>query len=79
VGNLGPLSYPFPNLLLWTWAGIAGAEFFLAPRRRSETLDGDDVSRAVPAVRGDATPREVVWSAGATGRPKEKSDPEPIA
>ena len=33
VANLGPLSYPFPNLLLWTWAGIAGAEFFLVPRR----------------------------------------------
>jgi O-antigen ligase len=59
VGNLGPLSYPFPNLLLWTWAGIAGAEFFLAPRRGSKTLDGDDVPRVVPAVSGDATAREL--------------------
>jgi O-antigen ligase len=33
VANFGPLSYPLPNLLLWTWAGIAGAEFYLAPAR----------------------------------------------
>jgi O-antigen ligase len=31
VANFGPLSYAFPNLLLWTWAGIAGASFFLSP------------------------------------------------
>jgi O-antigen ligase len=40
VGNLGPLSYPFPNLLLWTWAGVAGAGFFL--QRRRGAADGDD-------------------------------------
>ncbi len=59
VANLGPLSYALPNLLLWTWAGIAGAEFFLAPRRGSTVLDGDDVPRAVPAVSGDVTAREL--------------------
>ena len=59
VANLGPLSYALPNLLLWTWAGIAGAEYFLAPRRGSTVLDGDDVPRAVPAVRGDVTTREL--------------------
>jgi len=49
VANFGPLSYPFPNLLLWTWAGIAGAEFFLAPKdptrdpsRELETPDAAD-------------------------------------
>ena len=49
VANLGPLSYAFPNLLLWTWAGVAGAEFFLAPR-------GDN-TRPVPpsALRAVAT------------------------
>lgn len=24
VANFGPLGYAFPNLLLWTWAGVAG-------------------------------------------------------
>jgi putative inorganic carbon (hco3(-)) transporter len=60
VGNLGPLSYPFPNLLLWTWAGIAGAEFFLVPRRTSKVSDGDDVPRPLPAASGDTTTRELV-------------------
>jgi O-antigen ligase len=31
VAMLGPLSYPFPNLLLWIWAGVAGAPYFLRP------------------------------------------------
>jgi O-antigen ligase len=34
IANFGPLSYPFPNLLLWTWAGIAGADYYLTPARR---------------------------------------------
>jgi O-antigen ligase len=29
VAMFGPLSYPFPNALMWTWAGIAGAPYFL--------------------------------------------------
>jgi hypothetical protein len=32
VGGLGPLSYAFPNLLLWMWAGITGIGFLSAPR-----------------------------------------------
>ena len=36
VANLGPVSYPFPNLLLWTWAGVAGSGFFLGSRTRPD-------------------------------------------
>jgi putative inorganic carbon (hco3(-)) transporter len=79
IANLGPLSYAFPNLLLWTWAGIAGAEFFLAPRRGSKVLEGDDAPQSVPAVSGHATAREVSEEAGDTLSPKEESTPEPIA
>jgi O-antigen ligase len=43
VAAFGPLSYPFPNLLLWTWAGIAGADFFLAPETNS-SADGSEPS-----------------------------------
>jgi hypothetical protein len=32
VGALGPLSYAFPNLLVWTWAGITGVGFLSSPR-----------------------------------------------
>lgn len=35
VANFGPLSYPLPNALLWTWAGIAGGPFFLAAPRKA--------------------------------------------
>jgi O-antigen ligase len=35
VANLGPLGYAFPNVVLWTWAGVTGAEYFLRPQRRS--------------------------------------------
>jgi putative inorganic carbon (hco3(-)) transporter len=37
VANLGPLSYPFPNLLLWTWAGVVSASYFLTPNQRMTT------------------------------------------
>jgi putative inorganic carbon (hco3(-)) transporter len=46
VANLGPLSYPLPNLLLWLWAGIVAADRYSAPRSTSsfsgtqETVDG---------------------------------------
>ncbi len=40
VANLGPLSYPFPNLLLWTWAGVAGAGYFLGSPRVPTQADG---------------------------------------
>jgi putative inorganic carbon (HCO3(-)) transporter len=35
VANLGPLGYAFPNVVLWTWAGVTGAEYFLRPRART--------------------------------------------
>jgi O-antigen ligase len=38
VASFGPLSYPFPNLLLWTWAGIAGTCTFLVPRAQQGRL-----------------------------------------
>jgi len=25
VANFGPSTYPFPTLLLWTWAGLVGS------------------------------------------------------
>jgi O-antigen ligase len=42
VAMFGPLSYPFPNAMMWTWAGIAGAPYFLgepdaAPARQGES------------------------------------------
>jgi O-antigen ligase len=38
VANLGPLGYAFPNVVLWTWAGVTGAEHFLRPSRRAVLL-----------------------------------------
>jgi O-antigen ligase len=78
VGNLGPLSYPFPNLLLWTWAGIAGAEFFLAPRRGSKGLAGDDAPRPVLAT-SDGAHGELSAGAADPRAPREEATPEPIA
>jgi O-antigen ligase len=54
VANLGPLSYAFPNLLLWTWAGVAGAEFFLAPRGDTTRSVPRSPLRAVAAPDGEA-------------------------
>jgi putative inorganic carbon (hco3(-)) transporter len=80
VANLGPLSYPFPNLLLWTWAGIAGAEFFLAPRRSARAGDGDDESTPGVPSNDDATSgRELPESTGDIRHPRERSTTEPIA
>jgi putative inorganic carbon (hco3(-)) transporter len=43
IANFGPLSYPMPNLLLWTWAGIVAADHYLLPasgaRRRDDAID----------------------------------------
>jgi hypothetical protein len=36
VAAFGPLTYAFPNLLLWTWAGIAGLGHLSAPREREQ-------------------------------------------
>lgn len=35
VASFGPLTYPFPNLLLWTWAGVTGVAHLSAPREAS--------------------------------------------
>lgn len=60
VANLGPLSYPFPNLLLWTWAGIVGAEHFLVPH---------DTSREhADAAEEPATLREGATASAVSGR-----------
>jgi O-antigen ligase len=40
VAMFGPLSYPFPNALLWTWAGIAGAPYFLGEPDRVPAAGG---------------------------------------
>jgi O-antigen ligase len=32
AANLGPLSYPLPNLLLWLWAGIVAADYYTVDR-----------------------------------------------
>jgi putative inorganic carbon (hco3(-)) transporter len=37
VANLSPLSYPFPNLILWLWAGIAGMDHISQPYRPRST------------------------------------------
>ncbi len=79
VGNLGPLSYPFPNILLWTWAGIAGAEFFLAPRRHAAAPNTDDAPQPVHLATHDTAGRELSQGGGELGHPKEKSTAEPIA
>jgi O-antigen ligase len=52
VANLGPLSYPFPNLLIWTWAGVAGSAYFLQP-------PDDDAPARRGGVAATAAPREV--------------------
>lgn len=31
VANLSPLSYPFPNFLLWLWAGVAATPYLSRP------------------------------------------------
>lgn len=32
VANFGPTAAPFPNLVLWLWAGVAAAHRFSVPR-----------------------------------------------
>jgi putative inorganic carbon (HCO3(-)) transporter len=48
VANLSPLSYPFPNFLLWLWAGIAASGYLSQPLRRR--------SRPVPEIRNIPEP-----------------------
>jgi putative inorganic carbon (hco3(-)) transporter len=37
--SFSPLSAAFPNLLLWTWAGIVARDHFLVPRRTKTARD----------------------------------------
>jgi O-antigen ligase len=59
VANLGPLSYAFPNLLLWTWAGIAGADHYLRPLdadRKTEYASDGTTSSAASVTAGAPSP-----------------------
>jgi hypothetical protein len=41
VANFGPSTYPFPTLLLWTWAGLVGSPLTLpetAPAAEAERV-----------------------------------------
>lgn len=46
VANLSPLSYPFPNLVLWLWAGVAGSDYLSRPK----VLDAVDDTEVAPGV-----------------------------
>jgi len=66
VASLGPLSYPFPNLLLWTWAGVTAAEHFLRPRASDDSRVAESSSR--PRLAHDAADEDSrVASRGAHG------------
>jgi O-antigen ligase len=43
VANLSPLSYTFPNLLLWLWAGVAGSGYLSRPRREPVDMDEEQL------------------------------------
>ena len=47
VAMFGPLSYPFPNALMWTWAGIAGAPYFLGEPDPPSHAEGPAPDHAV--------------------------------
>jgi O-antigen ligase len=61
VANLGPLSYPFPNLLLWTWAGLAGANHFLVPRGADEETEAEASDEADTGL-AERSREAVAWS-----------------
>ena len=50
VANLGPLSYAFPNLLLWTWAGIVSVEYLSTRRPVPEPQAFELMEPAVPVA-----------------------------
>jgi len=50
VANLGPLSYPFPNLLLWLWAGIVASDRYSTTRSRSSGNTGAAATRSEDAA-----------------------------
>jgi putative inorganic carbon (HCO3(-)) transporter len=51
VANLSPLSYPFPNLLLWLWAGIAGSAFLSRPRPKAVVEDEEPLRHQLALSR----------------------------
>lgn len=51
VANTSPLSEPFPNLLLWLWAGIAGSGYLSRTRRRSVVGEEERVDRELVLSR----------------------------
>jgi putative inorganic carbon (hco3(-)) transporter len=61
VANLGPLSYPFPNLLLWTWAGLVGANHFLVPRGADEEPEAEASDDADTGL-AERSREAVAWS-----------------
>jgi putative inorganic carbon (HCO3(-)) transporter len=52
VANLSPLSYPFPNLILWLWAGIAGIDHISQPRlpRSTKMSDAESLEKVEPEM-----------------------------
>ena len=61
VANLGPLSSPFPNLVLWTWAGVVGAQYYSRRRQDAPGHAGRD------AGDGDTRGRAPIRRVGAAG------------
>jgi putative inorganic carbon (hco3(-)) transporter len=51
VANLGPLSYAFPNLVLWLLAGVIGRDYLSTPREAAE-----EPHRAAAFVAHEAVP-----------------------
>lgn len=65
VANLSPLSYAFPNFVLWLWAGIAATPYLSRPfvprRRLPERLDAEEFT--VDSIEQNAA-RELVELSG---------------
>jgi O-antigen ligase len=49
VASFGPLSYPFPNLLLWTWAGVCSVGHLSTREREEQVIDLREPEPAVSA------------------------------
>jgi putative inorganic carbon (HCO3(-)) transporter len=67
AANLGPMSYPLPNLLLWMWAGIVAADRYSTER----------VERQLPynGNRLELTPRETTVRPGGRIQVSSRSAP----
>jgi O-antigen ligase len=57
VANFGPLSYAFPNLLLWLLAGVIGTGYLSTPREPAEEDERAPVGVAPAAVLVEAVRR----------------------